>query len=722
VTKSGRLASIVLAVASVAILTCVAPGVASAALIPVTSSADNTTDDQTCTLREATIAATTNLAVNPTGGNDCPAGQAATQDTISIGDLDGAGADTITLSSGFDLELSASNGGVLVDGRGPALTTIDANDTSRVFQIDSPGAVTIRDLTATDGDPVNGPGGGIISPFADLTLVNVVVSNNTVNGATAANLNGAGIHVSQGSLSMSDSTVSGNVIDATAGGETLFRGAGIFLGSTAGASITRSTISANTINGSASDVQILRGGGIATADSQDPVFISHSTIDNNTLVGANSTLEGGGIAWVGDTASDELLISNSTFGDNIAEKGGALFTQGGIASVAFTTFGPSEGSEGAGLHFDDCCGGSAQLRGTLFDTGTASDCADGAPTSLGHNVEKGTDGTADDDCNLGQASDALTTQQLLAGALANNGGPTRTYELSGSASAAIDIAPSPSCLDADGTGLTLDQRGFPRPFELDGDGTPECDAGSYERVACNGLPATGFGTELGETLNGTSGTDVLVGLGGADTINPVAGADAVCGNDGNDTLQGQADANASDFYAGDAGSDTFQLFNFLDPGTIDLASGTAGGAGLGAETLQSIENATGGLDNDILIGDGGPNVLDGLFSEDTITGGGGSDTLLGNTGNDALFARDGVADIVDCGIGTADTAQTDQPSLDTVTGCESVDALAEPPAPPPPASVPAVTGQRAAALKKCKKKKTKAKRRKCRKRALKLPL
>jgi hypothetical protein len=83
---------------------------------------------------------------------------------------------------------------------------------------------------------------------------------------------------------------------------------------------------------------------------------------------------------------------------------------------------------------------------------------------------------------------------------------------------------------------------------------------------CNGLTATRIGTALNDVINGTTGRDVIVGLGGADTINGNGGDDVICGLDGPDTVDGGAgndwiDGGASpDDLSGGAGDD------FLDGG------------------------------------------------------------------------------------------------------------------------------------------------------------
>jgi hypothetical protein len=70
---------------------------------------------------------------------------------------------------------------------------------------------------------------------------------------------------------------------------------------------------------------------------------------------------------------------------------------------------------------------------------------------------------------------------------------------------------------------------------------------------CLGKPATKVGTDAADTLNGGSGADVIVGLGGNNTIDGKGGADVVCGGDGNDRLTG---GSAVDKFDGGDGNDT----------------------------------------------------------------------------------------------------------------------------------------------------------------------
>jgi hypothetical protein len=123
-------------------------------------------------------------------------------------------------------------------------------------------------------------------------------------------------------------------------------------------------------------------------------------------------------------------------------------------------------------------------------------------------------------------------------------------------------------------------------------------------------------------------------------------------------------------------------------------AGSSRAAGAGCE--QHVVNGTPGDDRlagsaapDLLRGLEGNDTLDGGDGTDCVLGGPGDDTLAGGTGNDLLrgdagadrydagpgddevYARDGAADVIDCGAGT-DRAIVD--AADTVVGCETVRA------------------------------------------------
>ena len=87
-----------------------------------------------------------------------------------------------------------------------------------------------------------------------------------------------------------------------------------------------------------------------------------------------------------------------------------------------------------------------------------------------------------------------------------------------------------------------------------------------------------IGNSGNNTLNGTSGSDLLVGLGGNDVLNGGGGIDILSGGGGNDTLNG---GSGSDIVSGDAGNDLLIYKMAENARSIDLYDG-----GSGIDTLR----------------------------------------------------------------------------------------------------------------------------------------
>ena len=151
-----------------------------------------------------------------------------------------------------------------------------------------------------------------------------------------------------------------------------------------------------------------------------------------------------------------------------------------------------------------------------------------------------------------------------------------------------------------------------------------------------------FGGQGNDILNGETGDDLLHGDAGNDTLDGGIGADSIDGGTGNDILLEQ-NGSGDDTYVGGSGSDTLDYSVVTGDVAVDLAAGTAVGAGIGTDTLTGVENVQGGDGDDTINGDDGVN---------TLSGGGGDDTLIGGLGDD-LFdgAEDFGADTYDGGDG-----------------------------------------------------------------------
>lgn len=235
----------------------------------------------------------------------------------------------------------------------------------------------------------------------------------------------------------------------------------------------------------------------------------------------------------------------------------------------------------------------------------------------------------------------------------------------------------------------------------------------------NGSP--GFDVLRGDrkdVLNGVEGDDLLIGGasvsggGGDDTIVEYLGTGTPTGGAGDDRFigfvngSGVEGGNGFDSYELDldsfssaAGQLTMQLgadlLRFSGGGIGPDVNFSVGGIELvemvllrsGAQTWDG--SAFGGIQRvrglagvDIITGGVHDDDLQGGDDDDTITGGLGMDLLYGGDGNDTIQARDGVADRVDCGLGT-DSVVAD--ALDVVVNCEVVDQPAPTPPPAPPA-------------------------------------
>ena len=292
-------------------------------------------------------------------------------------------------------------------------------------------------------------GGGIFSRSGTVSLINTIVSGNTANI-------GGGIS-NTGTADLTSSTISGN---------TGFRGGGIFNGSGGSLNVINSTINDNSASGDGAGI-FGQGGGTVT--------LTNSTVSMNT-----ATTGGGGI-----DNSGTLALTNSTLSGNAAS-----------------------GSFGGGGIFNNV---TITLVNTIFAGNTAPtgpDCGGtGSLASQGHNLIGNNSG-----CNFSPASGDQVNVDPLLGALADNGGPTKTHALL-TGSPAIDTGDD-SVLGSP-LFLTTDQRGFPR---LQG---AHVDIGAYEAPATD-APQT---SPITVTKTGDS-NDGLCGVGDCSLREAIASGDS----------------------------------------------------------------------------------------------------------------------------------------------------------------------------------------------------
>lgn len=137
---------------------------------------------------------------------------------------------------------------------------------------------------------------------------------------------------------------------------------------------------------------------------------------------------------------------------------------------------------------------------------------------------------------------------------------------------------------------------------------------------------------------------------GVETLYTGSGDDILIGNAADNTFQAGTGNNT---LSGGGGVDTVEYFMVEGKNSViaDLESGTALHSNhttgeTFTDSLSSIENLSGTLNNDILLGDDGDNILHGLDGNDILRGdhhgdNGGDDFLYGGQGNDILYGGGG---------------------------------------------------------------------------------
>lgn len=402
-----RLAGFAAAVTTLGLLALPASSLAATFTVNTTTDSAPATGECTgsasCSLRQAIDAAnhsTTNDTINVPAGDY----KLTIPGANETGDLTG------------DLDVNKASGTLSIVGTaGARSTTIDATGLGdRALQLVA-GTLTVKGFTITGGTtPTNEQGGGILN--------------------------------SGGTISVIDSTFTGNTASGSSGGD---------------------------------------GGGIANSSgvtgSQPTMTLSGDTFSGNT-----AGEYGGGVDIDGGTA----LIENTTITGNHAnsESGGVDIDTGGAVQFTNDTIDAnSSGGDSGGVYVD---GTNVSFADTIVANNTSASapaqCFSHTLTDQGHNLDS--DGT----CFTPSSTNGDITANPKLGPLQNNGGPTDTQALL-DGSPAINAGNNATC-------ATTDQRGVSRPQPAGG----TCDIGAYEATAPAALTdRANHVTETSATLNGS---------------------------------------------------------------------------------------------------------------------------------------------------------------------------------------------------------------------------
>ena len=233
---------------------------------------------------------------------------AGSGDTIDFApDLNG----TITLLHG---EIAITKA-LTIQGPGPDVIAVDANEKSRIFTI-SNAAVTAIDvkidgLTLTGGSVSGDNGGAVLSNGANLTISHCAIVGNSASGA------GGGLSIGGNNWTVTGTLVGGNSSGSNGGGLSA-------LNSYNGIAPSSEVIDSSSFIGNASGGS---GGAIALAialiPGDPPVGPAAIGITNVTIAGNTASSPGGGV-YANAIAGDVLTIASSTIVDNFAGTAGGI--------------------------------------------------------------------------------------------------------------------------------------------------------------------------------------------------------------------------------------------------------------------------------------------------------------------------------------------------------------------------------------------------------------
>ena len=569
----------------------------------------------------------TNMMILPRSGAGYIVNAGDGNDTVHAG----AGADVLNGGAGNDV-LDGGSGNDLLNGGLGADLLVGGSGTDTATYADANLGVGV---TAALDNSVLGLAGSESFGDSFASVENLVGTNydDTLIGESGVNVLSGG--------------AGNDVLEGRGGADTLDGGDGI---DTASYAHSINAVSVSLLTGTGTDPV----SGSTTSESYGDVLIN---VEN--LIGSDfgDILTGDGNANVLDGGAGNDLLTGGSGADTLIGGTGndtaSYATAAGGLTVSLTVGLVTQTGDAAGDTFSSIenLTGSA-FNDTLIGDGVANILVGGE----GNDVLEGMAGA--DDLQGGNGTDTASYAHAGAAVRASlNDASSNTGDAAGDSYTSIENLTGSNFDDTlagnggvnvlSGGGGNDILEGFAGADVLDGGaGT---NTASYEHFVASvgvsgvtaSLSAPGFNT--GDAQGDTySNIQNLLGSGFNDTLTGDSGANTLTGGLGDDVLEGLGGADVLD---GGIGVDTA---SYASAGVAILASLTDSSTNTGSDALGDsyigIENLTGGLYNDSLIGDGSGNTLSGGSGNDVLEGMAGADALVGGSGtNTVSFAHAGLA-------------------------------------------------------------------------------
>lgn len=252
-----------------------------------------------------------------------------TYTTIQAAVDDDTADEMLTIGPGTFSENVTIARSVTLVGAGPDWTIIDGQMTDTVILITNGSTVSISGVTIQNGD-ASLDGGGLLVENGTVSLSDSIVQNNLAPS-------GAGI-ANNGTMILDEVTVRNNIADEIIGGVSICEdcaGGGIL--NFGVMTMTNSTVHGNTAN---------FGGGIDNAFTGMLVATDIEVYNNSVSINSDDfDAVGGGIENL-----NVMTLTNSIIRDNNAPFGGGIYTDGALTVIGSDLYGNVATTRGGGIH------------------------------------------------------------------------------------------------------------------------------------------------------------------------------------------------------------------------------------------------------------------------------------------------------------------------------------------------------------------------------------